>query len=869
MIICFDLETTWLDKMNDKIIEIAMIKFDENTFEVIDTYTSFVNPKIEIPEIITNITNITDIDVESAPFIEDLRQELLDFIWNNPLLWHNVKFDIDFFVNNGINISQNLKIDTFFLANFLTYNNSSLNLEMLCNHYNIWFKWAHRAINDVKATIALFEKQLADFENIDQYKKNLVFYILNHSTDNNVFFIKDLLFKNQNIDIDDLLFEKDILEKVWRFCEDEKSYISTSLDDSDFTPYFSKWEWYEVRENQLKMTNKVYESFRWLEKSVIEAPTWLWKSYAYLIPSIIHSLKTGEKVYVSTKTKNLQDQLYDKDLKFLLNSLDLEFSYTKLKWKRNYLSVKSYFDHIFLWNFSYSEVCFYLKMTLWICETKYWELDEITLYPDEYSIIKYLNSESNKLITEKNDYKEYEFLYKARKKLDKSNIIVINHSLLFSDISSENPVLPKMKNLVIDEAHNIEDSVTESLKERYSLKSFIENLSSIEKILKLKNQKTSNFLILKDSLINRLSILDDYWFSYLEKKVKWNQNYKITLLKEDFFNDIDFTDTIKKIKLDIVDIVDILKIIDNYDFSKEASFLDYISKSIDVIFDKSNWNYFIKILTYSDNGWFSFDYTLLNPWEYLSKNLWDKLNSCILTSATLSIWWKFDYIDKLLSLSDFTHVSYESDFDYKKQSTLFIPTDLWSIKNNSDSISEFLKSFFIIARWNILTLLTSFSSIRNIYTHCNIDLKKEWINLYAQSIWWSKTKLLSFFLDNPDNSILLWTDSFWEWVNIPWDDLKYLVIHKFPFQVPTDPIFQARSVFFKDAFNEYSVPKAIIKLKQWFWRLIRTKTDTWIVVLLDDRINTKWWELFYKSFPDEINIKKWTKKQFLEILERF
>ena len=228
----------------------------------------------------------------------------------------------------------------------------------------------------------------------------------------------------------------------------------------------------------------------------------------------------------------------------------------------------------------------------------------------------------------------------------------------------------------------------------------------------------------------------------------------------------------------------------------------------------------------------------------------------------------FDYIKNILKLDSFDFLKFYSDFDYKNQSTLFIPTDLWNIKNSSQEISNFLSKFYEIVWWNTLTLFTSFASIRKIYEENSINLKKKWINLLAQSIWWSKTKILSQFLEKPNDSIILWTDSFWEWVDISWWNLKFLVIYKLPFQVPTDPIFQARSKNFSDSFLEYSVPKAIIKLKQWFWRLIRSKTDKWIVILLDGRINTLWWNAFYSAFPEYINIKKSSSKSFLEILEK-
>jgi Rad3-related DNA helicase len=275
------------------------------------------------------------------------------------------------------------------------------------------------------------------------------------------------------------------------------------------------------------------------------------------------------------------------------------------------------------------------------------------------------------------------------------------------------------------------------------------------------------------------------------------------------------------------------------------------------------------MIWFSQNAWISLEYTLLNPWDYLLKNLYNNINSILLTSATLKIWDNYDYLTKILNLKTFEFKSFESDFDYKNQSTLFIPNDLWSIKNNSSKIIDFLSKFYLKVWWKTLTLLTSFSIIKKIYISLNQKLKKNDINLYAQSIWWSKIKLLEFYLESPSNSILLWTDSFWEWIDIPWDNLKYLIIHKFPFWVPTDPIFQSRSKFFKDPFLEYWIPKSILKLKQWFWRLIRSNSDKGVVILLDDRIySTKWWKEFYKSFPSEINCKQWSSEALLSILKK-
>lgn len=870
MIICFDLETTWTNPKTDKIIEIAMIKLREDNFEIIDSYNSFINPEIPIPTVISSITNIFDEDVSLAPKIEEIRQEILDFIWNNILLWHNVDFDINFLVENWINVERNLKIDTFFIANFLNFRNESLNLEMLCKHYKIEISWFHRAINDTKATAELFAKMLNEFNWYSSEKISLIKYIFDLSSDLNVKIMWRFLGLDnlQNLSFWD--FETIILKKVWVFKIPEilNEFKQTDLDKIDILDYFKDLWNLEKRDNQFKMAEKVFESLDKNKKIVIEAPTWLWKSFAYLIPSIIYAKNIWEKVYVSTNTKTLQDQLFEKDLKFLKAKLWQDFFYTKLKWKSNYLSLKWFFDYILLWDLEYKDVSFFSKISLWLLETDFWELDELSFFPQEYYLKNELTSDRFNFEKSKNIYLDYEFLEKARKSIDFSDLVIINHSLLFSDLENENSILWSLQNIIIDEAHNIEDNITEVLKRRYNFKNFVEVLAKIEKILTIKDVNKLEFLVKKDNIFSKLDLVEDFWNTYITRKTLSDQAYKTVLIWKDFYEEFDFSDLLKKINLEIIWISDFLKTQEKYDFSREILYFENVLDVLNVIFKSDNSDSKIKILNFSENYWLYFEYTVLSPWDYLKNNFWDKISTCVLTSATLSINNSFDYLKNILNLEWFDFLKFYSDFDYKSQSTLFIPTDLWNIKNSSQSISNFLKEFYEIVWWNTLTLFTSFASIKSIYVENSINLKKMWINLLAQSIWWSKTKILNQFLEKPNESIILWTDSFWEWVDITWWKLKYLIIYKLPFQVPTDPIFQARSKAFKDPFLEYSIPKAIIKLKQGFWRLIRSKNDKWIVILLDDRINTSWWNAFYNAFPEDINIKKWSSKQFLEIIER-
>ncbi len=872
MIIALDLETTGLDKKKDKIIEVALVKIDEKTFDIIDTYSSLINPWIPIPDIISNITNIKDEDVINSPSFEDELNKIINFIGKDPILWHNIAFDRGFLIENKIDIVDNIALDTFFLANFLILNKKSLNLEYLCNSLGIWFKGAHRALNDTIATINLFKILIWKIQKLTKTKKEILDFILSKTSSSSWKFIRDKYINITNSKIKKDIFIKRILKIIWKYkqlkrAEEEK--VNTKLKFKDII-----WQikGLESRHNQTKMSILVEKALNKGEKIVIEAPTWIWKTFAYLLPSIYFSKNFWEQVYISTTTKVLQDQIFYKDLKFLKDNLEIDFSYSKLKWKNNYIWVHSFIDFIFLEELlSENKISFILKIIFWLYKTDFWELDELNYYWEEFSFLRQINANSPYILSKDNPFEIYEFILKARRLARQSDIVIINNNILFQDIVLEGSILWNVQNLILDEAHNLEDVITNSVKKSFCL-------FDLEMIFLKVNQKIKKHkIVIKDldyyydKLLFNLNDLFNLLDNYILSKTKEDSKYKKILLKEDFF----VTNNIENILLNIVnDLEDILKLFDNLEenmylyISREFKFLEELQILLKIMFNNKKDNY-IKIVSLYDNKIY-IEYTLLNPWDFLEKHIWSKMKSLILTSATLRIWNNFDYIKQIARLEDFTFYKLETDFNYKKQSLLYIPNNLWNIKNNIDLIIEFLFDFFKIVKWNTLVLFTAFINIRECFTKLNTSLKEKQINLLAQGVWWSKYKQLNFFKKNPDSSILLWTDTFWEWIDIAWNDLKYIIIHKIPFMVPSDPIFIARSSIFKNSFNNYSIPKSIIKLKQWFWRLIRTKEDKWIVIFLDNRIySTVWWKEFFKAFPKDINIKIWKSSQLLNLLKRY
>lgn len=873
MIVALDLETTWVNKENDKIIEIALVKFNEKTFEIIETFSTLINPWISIPEVISNITNIFDCDVKNAPVLDnELKQKIENFIWDSPILGHNTNFDRDFLLKNWVNIEENIVLDTFLLSNIILLYEKSLSLWNLCESLNIPLTYSHRALDDTICTIKLFEKLTLKFKKLKKEKKELLNFIFSKSNSKTFSYYKEL-FEINDKTIDNENFIKKTLKIVWKFKEEKKEELKKDFNFKEIKEIFQNLPSSEIRENQIQMSLKIEDLLLNDKKVVIEAPTWLWKTFAYLIPSIIYSLKSGEQVIISTNTKALQDQIFYKDLNFLKENLWYDFSFSKLKWRKNYFSISRYFNYLLnnetldIW-----EVTFFSKICLWLFDTDFWELDELNFYPNEYLFQKSINSDNFLVLLENNDYKNYEHIFKARNKAQKSNIVVINHSLLIQDANTTNSIFGQIKNLIIDEAHNLEDTTTNALTRQFSLLSLKESIDKTLNILKKSNFFIDNLDKKFDDIYSHISLVFDLLFDYtLRQNTFWNENYDVLIENDFFLKNKDIKNLKNNIEVNFIEIFNLLQTSPDKVFNSlktEIWNLEEIIEILKICLDENSYKEFITMFSYNKNWNNILYYTVLKPWNFLKKILWDKVDSILLTSATLKINENFDYIKNTLCLDDFDYLYFESDFDYSRQVLLFIPNDLWSIKYNNPRINNFILSFLNIVRGNTLVLLTSFNSIKDLFLTLNIPLKKIWTSVLAQWVAWSKYKIANHFKNYASNSVILWTDSFWEWVDIPGDDLKYLFIYKFPFLVPTDPIFKARGKLYKDAFREYSIPKAIIKTKQWFWRLIRTKKDTWIVILLDDRyFSTNWWIAMKSSFPHNINIKIWSSYSFLDLIK--
>ena len=259
------------------------------------------------------------------------------------------------------------------------------------------------------------------------------------------------------------------------------------------------------------------------------------------------------------------------------------------------------------------------------------------------------------------------------------------------------------------------------------------------------------------------------------------------------------------------------------------------------------------------------------PGKQLKERLYDQKKSIILTSATLGVKLSdksfdapeqhpFTYLRTLLSLDDkFEELIIDSPFNFETQTYVLIPNDTIPVTSpkSNQQMAPFFEQLIRNVGGNMMSLFTSYKMIENLYLDLMQPLQNEGVRLLAQRISGGRNKIMKAYMNDPAHSILFGTASFWEGVDIKGDALSTLVIHKLPFDVPSDPICKARSQMFQNGFFEYSVPRAILKFRQGFGRLIRSQKDFGVMVVLDNRVLTKeYGKLFLEALPQGITLEE-------------
>lgn len=909
-IVAFDLETTGLDPTHDKIIEIGAVKFDGG--EVLETYQTLINPQRLISPEITQITSITNAMVRDAPMIEEVRDEFADFLGDAPLLGHNVQFDLSFLRSNGFKL-LNPEIDSYDLASVLLPSASRYNLGSLVEILGVDGDelQAHRALDDARMTRRIFMHFAKIAHDLPvELIKEIVEQGKGINWGGKWFFeqvfrtrIKEPIKARtvRQVDYGALFGSLDELSKpplkpkaTFEELDDEE--VAAHLEPGGaFSRYINQ---FESRSQQIEMARVVASALSGSQHFMVEAGTGTGKSFAYLVPAALWSTRNQARVVISTNTINLQDQLIKKDLPDTQKALGLDLTATVLKGRRNYLCPRRLEGLRYRGPRTVEELRLLCKVLVWLHQGGSGDRGELNLTGGlEWEAWAKISAEdetcgAEACMSRLGGVCPY---YLARQRALRSHIIIVNHALLLADVVTENRVLPEYEYLIIDEAHHLEDASTNALSYRISTKEisrYLEELGSqksgvlgslaaglqsrmgrdqftafydvLDVITTLAfrlEQEMKQVFISMDSFMEEMRDgreVSEYGQRqrversttrlpiWSEIEVQWQ---KASITMENMLNEI------SRVVRDVADLefASELEVEESLaDLSRIGrNFQEVLTHFSSMIYEPDPSNvYWLDINSRSER--LSVHVAPLHIGPMMEKYLWHEKQSVILTSATLTTNGDFDYLRSRLNADEADELMLGSPFDFETSTLLYLPTDMPEPFDRSQYQMWVERTILRLAKaigGRMLALFTSYKQLRLTSRKITPLLNKDNIQVFEQGQGASPNALLEMF-KKTDLAVLLGTRSFWEGVDVPGKALSVLVIVRLPFDVPNDPIINARSETFENPFYEYQIPEAILRFRQGFGRLIRTKSDRGVVAVLDKRLISKQYgQLFLNSLP--------------------
>ena len=928
--VALDLETTGLDPDRDAILEIGAVKFRGE--EVLDTFESLIDPGRAIPYRIQHITGITPKDIKDAPRLAEVVPGLRRFVGGHPIVGHNIGFDLGFLRRRGLFL-DNASIDTFELAGILLPHAARYSLGILADTLGITLPATHRALDDARATHALFIALLDQAMRLDisviqaisrlaastNWSLRPVFADLERSRARTAFtgsLGQQLAAKGALAPADgghQLLWEAEEEEERERLRPAPTprklnvDQLAAMLEEGGL--FSRNFPGYEHRPQQVEMLRRVAQAFNRGEHLMIEAGTGTGKSIAYLLPAIHWAVQNGQRVVISTNTINLQDQLLTKDIPDLARILPFEFRAVALKGRSNYVcphrvrQMQSRQSTSRSGNLSELEARVLAKVLVWMPSTLTGDKQELFLPSAAENAIWAQVCSDAELCPPDRCRRENCFFYRARRAAENAHIIVVNHALLLADVAVENRVLPDYQYLIIDEAHHLEDSVTNQLSfqaDQRSLERLLTDLSQSvgvrrytgffhtvgtrcrgalpETILSEVHDRVAAGheaverarRALYDFFNTLTAFLDDHGPRGSDQ---YSRRLRLTaaVRRQPAWDQVDIawdnlSSGFREVHRALEQLGQLLDNLDPYDipdfddlWNQLVSYRvqmgtthDQLQTIIDPRSEPGQES--SNVVTWAEmaakTGVVSLHAAPLHVGRLVRRHLFDAKESVILTSATLRTEESFDYLRERLSAWDVSEAAVGSPFDYEASTLLYLPTDI--PEPNTQGYQRTVESALIAlvraTRGRTLVLFTSYSQLRNTANAIRQRLADEDIVVFEQGSG-SRAQLLEDF-KTAERSVLLGTRSFWEGIDVTGEKLSCVVIARLPFAVPSDPIFAARSETYEDPFNQYSIPDAILRFRQGFGRLIRTRTDRGVVVCLDRRILSKrYGQAFIRSLP--------------------
>lgn len=914
-----DLETTGNSvKKGARIIQIGAVIIENG--KISGQYSSLVNPGTSIPAFIEELTGINDQMVKDAPTFDEIAPVIMELLDDAYFVAHNVLFDLGFLQeelqNAGLEGFFGSVIDTVELARILFPTAEGYKLSDLAAKEGISHDRPHQADSDAYVTAELL---LIMLKKLDTFPFVTIKGLAKLSADlkSDIYLLLDELVTHKQTVVEELSQDievfRDIALKQRRhlvpyknnFDKNKLSYPAGQKEKEEILQ--KVFPDFEQRLGQFEMMDCVHQSFSYQQCALIEAGTGIGKTLGYLIPAILFSMNNNERVVISTYTTQLQQQILMNDLPKLMGMFDFPIKTVLLKGKDHYINLARFELSLRKEDDNYDTTLTKMQILVWLMETETGDYEELNLSSGG---LLYWNKIKNTPVSylQSREWDERDFYLKAHKDAEDANLIITNHSMLLTDLVSNDPFIPTYEYVILDEAHHFEQTAgkhfgkaLDYLAVRLTINQFgqyeqgqlfkkLEDLLT-KSVGKYECKYTKERL---NTLINDVQYEIDVLFmnssSYAKKnkspssasnKVQsilphgerdrmWQALFgsaeRLSFLLRDLHLAIEERFTIIENKRTILHREDKVVLDEINTLKKE---IERIRGAIREVFLYPNQN-LVRWIETDLRSVQNLTTVFARPAyvsERLQKEFFTTKKSVVMTSATLTVNHSFKFIKAELGIDSLPVIEkrISSPFNFGEQVQLIVPNDLPDIKSSSEAeyisaITEHIISIAEVTKGRMLTLFTSHEMLKKTYELIKESSLLDEYVLIAQGISGGSRGRLVRNFQRFEKAILFGTSSFWEGIDIPGENLSCLIIVRLPFSPPDEPLAVAKhELIVKDGgnpFYELALPEAVLRFKQGFGRLIRSSTDRGIVFVFDRRIlTTSYGKFFLQSIPP-VSIKK-------------